>query len=112
MITMNVSEELISVSGFNASQKSIIVSFLKNLNNSQKISFISYTGKLSKLELVRDVMNIFKRYIDSTHCLGMAIGFIDKNSTQHEKYRILDLPMCAIYELQKMGIVFDCWHDL
>lgn len=112
MITMNVSDELISVSGFNSSQKSVIVSFLNNLNSCGKVSFVSYNGKLSKLELVRDVMNIFKRSIDSTHCLGMAIGFIDKNSTQHEKYRILDIPLIVIYELQKMGISVDFWTDL
>ena len=58
MITMNVSEELISISGFNDSQKSIIVSYLNNLNNFRKVSFVSYNGNLSKLELVRDVMNI------------------------------------------------------
>ena len=112
MITMNVSEELISISGFNDSQKSIIVSYLNNLNNFRKVSFVSYNGNLSKLELVRDVMNIFKRYIDCTHCLGMAIGFVDNNSTQHEKYRILDIPLVVIYELQKMGIAVDFWTDL
>lgn len=81
----------------------LISNFLMEIEKTRKVSFVCSNVEMPKVYLVRLVMNIFKEYVSKENCLGMAIGFVDKNSTQAAKYSIIEVPEIVIRKLCDIG---------